>query len=51
MDEDGLACAVDMGMSILYKAVLLYFDQCSGLQKLEEAVEKQLGILEQGIRA
>lgn len=51
LDEDGLACALDMGMSILYKAVLLYFDQCSGLLKLEKAVEKQLGILEQGIRA
>ena len=51
LDEDGLACVLDMGMSILYKAVLLYFDQCSGLLKLEKAVEKQLGILEQGIRA
>lgn len=51
LDEDGLSCALDMGLSIIYRALLLYFERCSGLEKLEEAVEKQLGILEQGIRA
>lgn len=51
LDEEGLACAVDMGMSIIYKAVMLYFDRCSELRKLEEAVRMQLHILEQGIRA
>ncbi len=51
LDEDGLSCALDMGMTILCKAVILYFDQCVGLKKLEESVRVQLNILEQGIRA
>lgn len=51
LDEDGLSCALDMGMTILCKAVMLYFDQCAGQKKLEESVRMQLNILEQGIRA
>ena len=51
LDEDGLSCALDMGMTILCKAVALYFDQCVGLKELEKSVRMQLNILEQGIRA
>ena len=50
LDEDGLSCAVDMGMAIIDKAVLLWFDRCSEPEKLGEAVRAQLRILEQGIR-
>jgi AcrR family transcriptional regulator len=50
LDETGMACAVDMGITIVHKAVMLHIDRQAGFKELWETVRIQLSILEQGIR-
>lgn len=50
LNEDRMACAVDMGISILYRALMLYPSCQAGRKELRKAVRTQLFILEQGIR-
>ena len=45
LDEEGMACALDMGISIVH-----YIDHQAGLRELWETVRIELSILEQGLR-
>lgn len=49
LNEERMACAVDMGISILYRALMLYPNCQAGRKELRKAVRTQLSILEQGI--
>lgn len=49
LNEDRMACAVDIGISILYRAVMMYSNRQTGRKELRKAVRTQLSILEQGI--
>lgn len=49
--REQLIFAFDMGLWIIFRAVLMYYEGNSDMQELEEAACKQLIILERGIQA
>ena len=51
LSAETLAYAVDMGLLVITKAVLLYLNGHSGIKDMEEAAMQQLFILDKGIRA